>query len=874
MKSIHFQSLDDLLAFLMQCENYGLLGDNPENYEFLHVRNNDGLPQYAIEFDDELWPQADSTASLFAGTIQNEPLNPGYFDKVHVNELLLALPLQQQSQSRGYVPSVLLACKARQRDNIAELVQVLYAAWREIPKGDEEESIFRFSFGKTSWLTVEVPSIHSGFVFREFQETLSSGFFRDKVTGRDISLSPVVVFLPAWSGREDCLLFVESGYSYPKPIEFSALYHPAVSAQRDLQGNILPMEIDHVVLLERDPGVDVDGGGLWVHSKSFLLGSSVEDGDTPEEEQFVEFSRSSDIYDLQIQKFDRWPEFIQSLPIPGDDEKLQIKLQIGDTSQSVGHLHELQARIGRLQRSIEDLESRRARLQTFEDEDYIAIFVFEQPDPEEISAHLSGFLKRPLSELARFQYLRARMPDGPGFEHYIISDIRMPVSQILATPCERAYLCEGRWWDWGLNLFLKADTSLNFPLNEPGLIKKVRDTLEGLSGTDRLESGYLLAEPALGGKGNTSPIHFRILLPPEGEVIRPLDELLFFSNELGTGTRSILETAITDFEVQARDHIVKADNETVSANEEFIARSETVISTAEHEWENVRSRAQSIVTEARMADAALTVTAEAYRDAPTSWVTFVERVHQLDVFLSKSRLDAFGRWFQSEETREAIAEKIRRLKIDVSQEIREMSERATERQQMLNSELDDLNQEVEEFERLLQSIQQHLTDTERLTKEFNAKATEAEEHLRKLDAEKNSVLESQKRTRAAQEIAETKLKELEADQDALRKKQETLSEFEDEVRRRTEENQSDVARFTENSESLFDTIADGKDEINKALDHFFRICDQQLTEGEKLLEDRKLFASYRKRLAKLSTLREADDDKKPGFFARLFGGKS
>jgi len=871
MKSIHFLSLDDLLAFLMQCENYGLLGDNPEDYEFLHVGRGGTAPRYALEFDEGLWPQADSMAPLFAGAVREEPVDPASFIKVHVNELLLALPLQQQAQARGYVPSLLLGCRAQPGDSVPDLAEILYAAWREVPKGDEEESVFRFSFGRTRWLTVEIPSVRPGFEFRKFEETLLADSFRDKISGRDLSLRGVKAFLPAWTGREDCFLFVESGYGYPKPLEFSFLYHQTISAQRNLAGEITAVGIDHVVLLERDPLVDARGAGLWVQGKASLLGSAPDDEDAPEDERFIEFSRSGDVLDLQIHKFDRWPEFVQSHPVSDNGDKLRIELRLGDTCQSVGAVHELEARIGRHQRSIEELESRKARLLSFASSEFLAIYVFEQPDPDVLGAELAGFLKRPLSELARFQYLRARMPDGDGFEHYVISDIRMPVSQILATPCDRVYLCEGRWWDWGLNLFLKADASFNVPLDEPGLIRRVRDAIEGLDTAGRLASGYLLAERLPGSGAGASPIRFRMLVPQEGEAIRPLDELLFFTNELGDGTGSVLETAAVDFQVQARDHIVAADEETTRAAEELCSRAAVLTAQAEGEWEEVRERAQAVLTQARMADAALSATETAYGEAPANWVHFVENVQRLDDYLSRARLEAFGRWYLSEEQREELGRRLRALKLDVSEEIREMGERTAALQQSLNEEIEELREEVGELELLLQGIDRRIADAEMLTNRFAAAEATAVERLRDLEAEKDEAVAGQRRAQAAEAAAESKAEELETEREKLRTRSKALSELEAEVERRMKDHETAATRFDERSDELFAEIDSGKKSAEQSIDRFLRMFEERMQDAEELLRERKAFAALRKDLRRLTRMREASADKGPGFFARLFG---
>ena len=104
-RSVEFDSVDALLTFLVYCESGGAIQIERPSYTWLQVAQG---PRYAVSYPQEKWPNDHGEAPWFKGKA-GEGIQVG--EKLHLNELLLRLPLLPRPCLRGHIGSLVLVSR-------------------------------------------------------------------------------------------------------------------------------------------------------------------------------------------------------------------------------------------------------------------------------------------------------------------------------------------------------------------------------------------------------------------------------------------------------------------------------------------------------------------------------------------------------------------------------------------------------------------------------------------------------------------------------------------------------------------------------------------------------------------------------------------
>ncbi|MGA2140585.1 MAG: hypothetical protein ABSH14_17145, partial [Verrucomicrobiia bacterium] len=556
--TIQFRHLEDLLAFLNACERREIMGQDQTDetllYEWIHL---DDGPLYGVGFTENAWPRPEAerrrVAENFGGEILTNTTPRGV--QKHLNELLLHLPLKGSVIRVAQITSVVLACPPGPGVGEANLHQLLRTAWWDLPKAEDTVSEFFLVVPKkaAAWPAVLVRHLDPGFEPEAF---------------RRAHPAPLQLFAPVWEG-EDCFLFVQWGYEYPKPADFYELYDETRS------GGVSGRQ--HIVLATAGPVVErstIDQAhGAWFRSNMLVV-----EGDAT--------TRIENICNVEVRE-DCPVVIAPREELPGD-QLCVLPLTIGETGHALGALNELEKLIGQHERELELLQVRRARLTGQLHHDYLVVYLFRQPaGAGRLPGALEQFLKRPLGELAHYRYARVTTKAN---DHYLAGELPIGLAAALAVPADHTYLCDARWVEWGLRLFVRSDCTLSVNIDERGLAERVVDLLKeaGVGESDK----FVLAEPVeeQAGPDGMCPVRLTVLEAPQ-----QLDEVLRFTNDQSSGPANVarLATVLEPAAVVAHD-VVVADT-TQQLDETLLGRANDLISVAETKWEETRRTAQQVL---------------------------------------------------------------------------------------------------------------------------------------------------------------------------------------------------------------------------------------------------------------------------------------
>lgn len=626
MNSIKFQFLDDLFLFLNSCERGEGLGKSGRRSLFEHIcvaKNH-----YAIGYQAKDW---DGQGNTYGGAItENEP---PIGRKIHLNDLLRAILLTDFPTQSLYLPSLVLAIPCASAVTSSETRRRLYDAWREVPKSEGAESRFFFKTDaqqRVACHAVEITNVDPAFRYEPF---------------RTRHPEPLKMFVPAWE-ENNCFLYVEWGYMYPKATDFYYLYDET----RDTAGS-------HIVLCTAGPIVPISqtlngrANRVWRKPGWHLVGSD-------------SYHVVEEVYQCEIEEtfpviiLDKWAQ---------DAERLPLNLSIGEASQAVGSMSELEKRIGQHERELEQLHARRERLQHFVEHEFLPVYVWHQKNEaggQMLPAGLDQFLRKPLGELNRYSYTRVAVEGG--WDHYVKGEMRVPSGSVLAVPCDRVYLCEARWEDWQLPLYVRSDCALNLAINEAGLAAKVWELLGAYNIPS--DARIILAEPRPAPPGEipaaAGEIQFSVLTPR-----CLLDEAMTFTNQEGHGPSAVAQLGGNLLHEAVSSHNVTVAGALSALDEKLLDRARELLAHTEISWDQLRAKLQTLLLEARIADVAVQVTDKYYSEAPETWVNFVNEVFDADKRIAEMKLQGLRQWREADGKRQSQLEQIAQTQINVAREI-------------------------------------------------------------------------------------------------------------------------------------------------------------------------------------------------------------
>ena len=714
MTTIEFEHLDSLLAFLQHCRREGIGDSSSQEDHWIHVEVG---PRYTMVFERS-WRDEHRDGELFGGKIGST--RPPSAHLVHINELLLQLAVLPKAEARGHVPSMVLVARSDEAKSgeHGELVELLLKHWNTIPKHPDAPSEFRYARNEDGkvWFTVEIPEIERGFDYSLFRRKLQD--------------SRLKVFLPAWRPGEieECFLYVEDGFHYPRPAEFAWLYEYGARVERE-NDETDAYDFRHVVLLESRGATSGGRKGLNP-TQAYLLGAPEE---SQPDERYCDFSRSHEIYSFSnvwaesgeeignISSFDASPL--------GEGANLSREVELIPLSSKIGLIHDIEGQIGIHQRKVEELQAKRAGLHQFSNDEHLAIYIFRKEEGlDDLPNGLLHFLERPLGELSQYSYIRTEADTGEFVDHWVVAHVRAPLSSILAVSCSECYLCEGRWLDAGLTMFVKHGYRLSIDLNEVGLVSRFQSMLETVSGLEGFDECNLIVGPNEKSPGGIS---YRMFERAHPELL-PLSEAFSFINGEGGGIEPMAIVAGTQIEVNLERHRVELQSGLLEFEGELVGHAESVVDESEKQWEKTRTKAQSLQLKSRVADVAVKVSKEVYREMPESWLDFLDKAWKADEEISQMKVKALGRWFSSADEREDRLERLKILNIDSGAEIKAKEKSLGESLLSLKERRNELAQDLVELQKLEMEVAEEQAKCSKLDEKLKPQRKLLEVHLKSL----------------------------------------------------------------------------------------------------------------------------------------------
>jgi hypothetical protein len=620
---IQFNALGDLFAFLVACHTrQEALGRTRkrEKYSRIHLGESN---TYRIGFarGDQSMEDGKDGPFLYGGTIFPREEPPG--EEIELNDLLRRLPLlERPAPPRTHA---LVLAVSRQQCKAARPMKLLHEAWRAVPKQDGAESRFsvRQNLDQESWAAVEIREVSSQFDFKCLQP------FRDQ---------GLLVFQQAWN-EPSCFLYVEWGFAYPKPAEFAALYDDRAKV-RNAEGKLEPVPQLLLVSAGKRAGTLRTAGNAALYHARWLRVS------------LPSHSLAEDLYDLTL------PAKVEFAQVEAAqlEEKTRLKeeLKAGDQRHTIGAIDDIERRIARCGSELEDLLTRKSRLTARRHNSWLPAYTFDQHEGEPLPAKLRLFLRRPLGELAQFRYLVIRVPTGR--RHCIVGDVAIAWGAALAVPSDATWLCDARWREWTLPLFIRSDCALSVDIDEGNMAAKVRDLLLDYDELDLSSADTVI----LTGPGEKLPgLSFCPLTP-----VQTLDEAIGFFNEAIDCRRLATES----FERAGLDLIGEQDGVITEQVRELDAslqeRAEQLLRELEEGWTATRELAMGTLLRLRVTEAAMEIGEQACLDSAAGWAEFVNHVLELDRRVSAVKLEAAARWFADEKSRDARLEEKSRAQQD------------------------------------------------------------------------------------------------------------------------------------------------------------------------------------------------------------------
>ena len=596
MKYIVFESIDDLFRFVLS--RRATDGRVPAWCTSVHVTPKD----YRLRFSPTDWGES---GDRFGGKIM--PASEEFLT-LDVSRLLEHVLIQRVStQFYAGVTSIVLAVPVRMAD-VSAAQQLLYDAWQQVERVEGVRSAF-YSFRNPEgggWQVVQIDGVAPGFDFDKFRQAN-----RPKFTASDDRMR---VFAPA-QGFGGSSLYVEWEYRYPRPIAFSLLHRDASSP---------------LVLCTADREAETrDGKRAW-----WVPGWHVFDA-----EDYVSVSDLVQVLPL---------EKVQSIHYEQDKQGLShvpLPLGIRPLSESMVSAHDLESRIGALKRELEILASKHERFERAGFQEYFPIYRWRQePGREALPSGLEHMLGQPLSELARYLYLQTRDEDG-AIIHYVAGKDHQSAGLASAVACDELYLCDTRWLNWRLPLFVRQGAALTIDINEEEMAAKVREVLpdEPPPNPDsRAGESFCLAQPS-GDNGHPAFAWLTFSMT--------LDEAVAITNGHAAGLPRAAGAAGFEADAAALSQDVAVSVVAQQLDATTRSRTEEQLREQGENWERARCNLQAAAFQVRLAELA-TRPMIAARDAllPT-WAEFVQRVLEADVTALKFKLDALKEWTASEPKR-------------------------------------------------------------------------------------------------------------------------------------------------------------------------------------------------------------------------------
>jgi len=741
MDYIKFTFLDDLLAFLKACENGRIVLGKGErkSYEYIRLVKSADRLEYAIALSKEdlndtkvNWK---TTAEQYGGKITlNQNFDDG--DEKHINELLLMLPIRKVPEYRlTQISSLLLACpiETEHADGNTAFKR-LFDAWKDVPKLISTESKFYFisdDVRNDKWAAVEVYNVAPEF---------DNKSFRDKHRESQITtLSPP----SEWDG-EGCFLYVEWGYEYPEPADFLNLY----DEWYQMGGNNVKHNARHIVLCTAGKTINLTNASnqvandIWYEPIHHIIDDK-------------SYTRTESIYSNDI---------IENLPVDGlstsevpDSVKLVINLKIGEVSKTVGSLNEIEKRISIYEQELERLRSRYTQRHNLSQQEFFPVYVFRQLlDKSELTlpSGLENFLKKPLGELAKYTYAKVEIKDSDdnsvGCDHYIVGEMPVLVGTALAIPSDRTYLCDMRWIEWNLPLYLRSDCSLNINIDEEGLAEKVRK----LIGNSKIpnDTKIILAEPDSNtNKGDMDSVDGLRLL--YFDPTDRLDQVLCFINDIGQGAPSAALLSGAKLNEAVMIHDVNVSSATHDLDKLLLQRTNDLLAEAEGSWNATCKKIKQILLQARITDVALKVTEEVYKELPCTWVDFVNNVYDTDQKIAEMKIKALEKWNEDDSLRKEQLVNVKISQVNIDEEIenkkkeyyallpkiRQENANLEDRIKELKKLEDDFSKEKEKLEANKGKLKEKNKEIEEKIEQYRTDIKTSEEQTKSLDSNKRQL---------------------------------------------------------------------------------------------------------------------------------------
>jgi hypothetical protein len=651
---VQFKSAQDLMMFLVNLRHQS--GGRRQVFGSQIVVLSQG---YAINFEQGDWTP---TGLLCGGRIESGAATGeimttnGFLEHL----LLRRVPPEEFAGTR----SLMLALPVDAGTDLPTAQRVLHEAWEQVPRNELGRSAFylcRNPQTASGWHAVQIDDVASSFDYASYLER-NAGRFREH---------GLRVLAPAWD-KSGCFLFVDWGFRYPMPVEFAQLHE-------EKQGHLI------LCLADREVTLSSASRDWWEPSWHVL------DGD--------EFFTVSTLFAVAR---DSNPKVSHCGLVETGSEGalgvLEVPLEIGPSSDAVVSALDLEVRIGALQRELEILSGKQDRLRQRTQQDYLAVYRWHQDREAALPRGLAALLTRPLGELARFLYLQWPAPDG-GWLHFVGRRDCLAAGAAMAVCCDQTYLCESRWYEWNLPLFVRSDCALNRDIGEEEMAAKVREVLPAEDALDKEfgEDGerWFLVEPQPGANGvvpsGLAGLHFTCI-----RFAQPLDACLRLINRRSEGPPAAAHAASQEADGSVHTHEVVSSSTARRIDERLVERASRQLTLIEQNWEEVRRQLQAAQFDLRLAEIVLHTLRNACRPVPKTWAEFVQRVLDADTQATHFKLDQLDTWDKVEPERLNQLQNFRRAQTDVAQ--------------LLVARQADYDQVLPEVERKAEEVRGHLDE--------------------------------------------------------------------------------------------------------------------------------------------------------------------
>ncbi len=687
MKYIAFDSADDLLKFILS--RRAADGRVPAFGKSVCF----GKTDYRLKFEIGEW---DESGDRFGGKIVPTHEELPCLDLSRFLEHILLQRVSSQFNSGA--SSIVLAVPVGLA-GAAAVQQILYDAWRQVERVEWARSAFHSckSPGGGGWQAVQIDGIAPGFDLEKFRQAN-----RGKFTNPNDRMR---VFAPAQNSG-GCSLFVEWEYRYPRAVEFSQLHRDASSP---------------LVLCTAEREAETrDGKRSWWVPGWHVFGAA----------NYVSVSDLIQVLPL---------ENVQNVRYEPDEsglQQVQLPLEIRPFSESMASARELESRIGALKRELEILAGKHERFERAGFQEYFPIYCWRQEAGQDaLPAGLEHMLGRPLSELARYMYVRT--PDESGATlHYVAGKDHQAAGLAAAVACDELYLCETRWLEWRLPLFVRQGTALSIDINEEEVAAKIRDVLPqepGLNQTGIARECFCLVQPS-GENGWPSFTWLTFSMT--------LDQAVAVTNGHAAGPPAAVRAA--GFEAGAAALSEDVAISIVAQQLDATARSRTEEQLREvgNGWETARQNLQAAAFQVRLAELAMRPMVAARDTLPETWTQFVQRTIEADATAAKFKIEALGEWASSEPARKEMLLQHEKGLTDTAATIKlrrdeyeAMLPRIEARNKMLVEECEQLDKKLQEVRKADERLVQRTKELGSANAGLERQNAALEENLRTIQKE-------------------------------------------------------------------------------------------------------------------------------------------